>query len=417
MSDPDVIIVGGGLSGLTCALRLGEAGIEPLILEASDGVGGRIRTDRIDGFLLDRGFQSLQTAYPEAKAQLDLDALQLHRFSSGALIRTRGKTEAMMDPWRHPSRILENLTNGIGSFSDRWRLAALRRHVLRHSLDELAQEPETTTRNYLVERWGLSLDIVERFLQPWMSGVFLEDQLTTSSRWFTFVFRMFAAGDVALPAEGMEAIPRQLATRLGYQRIRLQTPVVSIEPHQVRLVDGTTLAAEQIVIATPGDVADRLLGREPRMNWCGTVCRYYAADTSPIPAPQLMINGDGRGPIRHVCVPSEVAPTYAPLGRSLIGVSSVGVPKGQDADVEKAVGKQLREWFGSQVDDWHPLARYHIPHAIPARPSYSQHPGDPWISGVLRCGDYLESSSIHGAMHSGRHAAQVLLSSMLTPVG
>ena len=414
MLSAEVIIVGGGLSGLACALRLAESGVEPLVLEASDAVGGRIRTDRVDGFLLDRGFQALQTAYPEAIRSLDLEALELHRFASGALIRTRGQTVSMMDPWRHPTRVFENLTNGIGTVSDRLRLAALRRHVLRKSLHQLAQEPETTTRDYLLQKWRLSADLVDRFLHPWLSGVFLEDRLETSSRWFTFVFRMFAAGDVALPAKGMEAIPQQMAERLGTDRIRLNTPVQSVSPTEVSLEDGTTLRADQVVLATPNDVASRLQGEDTTTPWCGTICRYYDASRSPIEAPLLMIDGDRRGPIRHVCVPNEVAPSYAPLGRSLVSVTSVGVSPDREREQERAVGAQLREWFGSQVDSWHLLARYEIPRALPARPTYPRRSPDPWENGLLRCSDELESSSIHGAIYSGRMAAEAFLKARAT---
>lgn len=242
MKPNPVIVIGAGLAGLCCARWLLKHDIDVVVLEAQDDIGGRVRTDHVDGFLLDRGFQVLQTAYPEAAAQLDYSALRLNSFEPGALIRTQGRVVEMSDPWRRPGKLLTTAFNGIGNFSDRLKLAKLRWHVTHTSFDDLWREPETTARQYLSQTCGFSSDIIERFFRPWFSGVFLEKDLSTSSRFFRFLFRIFATGDASLPEQGMGAIPGQLAASLAPSMIRLSTPVESIaDCHHVRLRNGQTI--------------------------------------------------------------------------------------------------------------------------------------------------------------------------------
>ena len=195
------MIVGGGLAGLAAANALKQRQTPFLLLEASDRWGGRLHTDRVDGFLIDRGFQVLQTAYPEAQKQLDYAALKLRNFQPGALIRTKGRFVEMSDPWRRPSAALATLLNGVGTLGDRWRLAKLRSRLVRQPIDTILSSPDESTADFLLKTCGFSRDLVDRFFRPWFSGVFLENQLETSCRFFQFVFKMLAEGDAALPEE------------------------------------------------------------------------------------------------------------------------------------------------------------------------------------------------------------------------
>ena len=408
MSNPEVIIIGGGLAGLCCARRLHESGVSFQILEASDDVGGRARTDEVDGFLLDRGFQVLLTAYPEAQQVLDYDALRLARFAPGALVRYRGKFHRFADPWRSPRHVISTATSPVGTLFDKLRVARLRSRVCRGSLDDLFERPETTTIDALRQA-GFSPQIIEPFFRPFLGGVFLDRELLTSSRMFEFVFRMFATGDAALPACGMGAMARQIADRLPKGSIRTGAAVEALDGTTVRLASGEVLQASSIVVASEAPGAAKLLGDSPPVGGQSVTCLYFAADRPPIDDPILVLNGDGEGPVNNLCVPSQVAPTYAPENKSLVSVSVLGMP---DDDVEAAVRDQLQDWFGDIVDTWRHLRTYRIPFALPAQAPPALSPVAKAASRgdhVFVCGDYLDTASIQGAMLSGRRAAESLI--------
>ena len=258
MKAKPVVVIGAGLSGLCCARELLKQHRDVIVLEAQDDIGGRVRTDHVDGFLLDRGFQVLQTAYPEAAVQLDYHGLCLHNFEPGALIRTQGRMVEMSDPWRRPTKLWSTACNGIGTFSDRLKLAKLRWHVTHTSPEELWQEPESTTYDYLRTTCGLSSDMVDRFFRPWFSGVFLESDLATSSRFFRFLFRIFAIGDASLPRQGMGAIATQLAAGLSQSMLRLSSPVdLLVDGQRVRLKSGELIDCCAVVLAVEGPEASR----------------------------------------------------------------------------------------------------------------------------------------------------------------
>lgn len=413
MSTKPIVIIGGGLAGLSCAWELEQNSVEAVLLESQDDVGGRVRSDVVDGFRLDRGFQALQTAYPEARRQLDYAALGLHAFQPGALIRTEAGTVRMSDPWRRPQDIFSTLMNGVGTLADRFRLARLRWHVTRRTVEDLWREPDLTTAAYLKDHCGFSADMITRFFRPWFAGVFLEDKLETSSRFFKFIFRMFAVGDVALPKAGMGAIPRQLADRLTATSIRLNTRVESIDGLRVCLENKEIIESRGVVLAVDGLEASRLTNRRihpPGFN--ATTCLYYAAQEPPFREKLLMLNGDQSPPINNLCVPSNVVSGYAPDGQALVSVSVIGQTDTPSADVAIAVRRQLRDWFGSQVDQWALLQTCIIRNALPFRPV--QH-SEATVSackiadGFYRCGDYCETASIQGAMLSGRKAAEAIV--------
>ena len=252
MSAKPVVIIGAGLAGLCCAKHLVARGIDVLLLESQNNVGGRVRTDFVQGFRLDRGFQVLQTAYPEARQQLDYAALKLKSFEPGALIMTRGTTVRMSDPWRRPMQAFSTAFNRIGDLGDRWRLAKLRWHVTKRSIEELMSEPDSSTMDYLQTQCGFSQDMIERFFLPWFGGVFFEHELSTSSRFFKFIFRIFAIGNAALPEEGMGAITQQLASAIPPTMRRLSAAVDSLEDLRVRLKSSETIESRAIILAVEG---------------------------------------------------------------------------------------------------------------------------------------------------------------------
>ena len=276
----DVIVVGAGLAGLCCARELAAHGDDVLVLERGDDVGGRVRTDVQDGFLLDRGFQVLLTAYPEAQRTLDYESLRLRPFLSGALVRRHGRFLPLADPLRRPGATLQTLREGPGTVADKLRVARLRVRLGRASLNELLQAPQTTTAEAL-RREGFSAAFVEAFWRPFLSGVFLDPELDTSSRQFSFVVKLFAAGDAALPAAGMQAIPRQLAAGLPAGAVRTHATVEALEQGGVRLAGGESLAAATVVVATEAPEAARLTGAFAAPAARAATTLYFAAERTP----------------------------------------------------------------------------------------------------------------------------------------
>src|SRR5215207_3907389 len=367
--DGGVYVVGAGLAGLRCARRLHDKGVAATVLEATDGVGGRVRTDRVEDFLLDRGFQALLTAYPEAREALDYRELEPHPFYPGAMVRTGGRFVTVADPFRRRWDGLRTVLAPVGGLGDKLKVASLRRQVVAGSLEELFARPETTTREALAAH-GLSDTIVDRFFRPLFGGVLLDRELGTSSRMFEFVYRMLSLGDVALPTRGMGAIGQQLAGGLPPDCVRLGQRVTAVGDGGLTLADGEKLPARAVVVATDGPTASELLGGEPPApGSVAACCLYFAADRAPVDEPVIVLDGDGEGPVNNLCVPSAVAPTYAPPGAALISAAVLhrpGLPKGPD--LEAAVLGQLADWFGSGVVAWRHLKTYHIPHAPPAPP-------------------------------------------------
>lgn len=408
MPEPDVLIVGAGLAGLACARRLQQAGVSFQILEASDGVGGRVRTDTVEGFLLDRGFQVLLTAYPEAQAVLDYGALRLHAFAPGALVRYHGRFYHLGDPWRDPGSLWPTLLAPVPSWADYWRLMRLRRELLRRTVEDIFAAPETTVLAALRRR-GFSRRLIDYFFRPWIGGAMLDTTLSGSSRMFEFLFRLFSLGDAAVPAGGMGAIPAQLAAALPAGSVRLETRVEAVEKGAVRLAAGGRLTARAVVVAAEAGEARRLLKVDGDIGWRSVWCLYFSSREAPIDEPLLVLGGGGRGPITTLAVMSHVAPGYAPEGQHLISISVVGYDLRDAGSLVSAVRAQARRWFGPMAEEWRPLRHYHIEHALPAVQPLEPSAPPEIAPGIYVCGDWRATASINGALESGRRAAEAVL--------
>jgi phytoene dehydrogenase-like protein len=405
---PDALVIGAGLAGLTCARRLHERGLDVQILESSDRVGGRVQTDTVNGFRLDRGFQVLLTAYPETQRELDYDALDLHAFRDGALVRYNGRFHRIADPRRHPWDAPRTLLAPIGSPADKLRVLRLRRTLTQQSIPQVLEREERTTLDALRTRWGFSSSMINRFFRPFFGGIFFDRTLRASSRMFEFVFKMFAEGRTVLPAGGMEQIPRQMRQHLPDDAVRGNARVETIDEQTVTLDGGETLAAPRIVIATEAPEANRLVGDVTPTEGRATVCIYYAAPRSPLDDPLLVLNGEGVGPINNLAVPSDVAPGYAPDDRALVSVVVVGSPPESGAALEQAVREQLIDWFGLAAGGWTHLQTQPLSYALPEQAPPFLTPPEKSVRrrpGLYVCGDHRRTASLNGAIASGRAAA------------
>lgn len=405
---PPVLIVGAGMAGLACAVQLHRAGRQVRIFEASDVVGGRVRTDKVDGFLLDRGFQVYLDRYPETGKLLDLEALDLKAFEPGALIYRRGRLHRLMDVFRRPASAWSSLTAPVGSLSDKLRVGLMRMKILNSSFEAIAAREDRSTETYLRD-CGFSESIIDRFFRSFYGGIFLENELRTSSRMFEFTFKLFGQGSATVPAQGMGEIPKQLAALLPDGSIQLNQVVKAVGVDSITLESGERIEGCATVVATDGSAAHALLPGLLRSapEWRSVTTLYFAADRSPISEAIICLNGSGSGAVNNVCVISDAAPCYAPEGQSLLSVSVLGLVE-IDGLVEQ-VRSELLEWFGPQVGSWRHLQTDRIRRGLPEQLPNGSAPNSINQAGVWVCGDHLSSASIEGAVVSGKQTAAAIL--------
>ncbi|KAG5029113.1 hypothetical protein JHK87_012627 [Glycine soja] len=418
-----VIVIGAGLAGLAAATHLNSQNIPFLLLEASDAVGGRVRTDIVDGFLLDRGFQIFITAYPEAQKLLNYQSLNLQKFYSGARIFYDGQFHTVADPLRHFWDSARSLTNPIGSPLDKLLIGSTRIRALAKSDEEILTAEEVPTIE-LLKKLGFSDSIIGRFFRPFFGGIFFDPDLETTSRLFNFIFKCLALGDNTLPARGISAIPEQLAARLPSGSILLNSKAVSVDLDNsdsplVRLQNGDVLKSELgVIVAVEEPAAVHLLsgrtGPVPKKPVRSTVCLYFTAnrDQIPVPDPVLFLNGSGKGIVNNMFFATNVAPSFGPPDKGLVSVSLIGLFEGvSDEELVGKVVNELSGWFGEKmVSKWNHLRTYRIGFAQPNQCPPTDLKKDPRVeSGLYVCGDHLTSATFDGALVSGRRAAESLL--------
>lgn len=398
-----ITIIGAGIAGLTCAKYLKDKGIEALILEASDEVGGRVRTNIVNGYKLDRGFQVLLTSYPEAKQLLDYDALRLNPIPSGARIRNGNEFFTMPNPLKNFSSAPQALLSPVGGLIDKFKVLQL--NFATRDADEPDSRSGESTISFLKD-FGYSQTMLDRFFIPFFRGVFLDEEMRTDSALFKFLYSQFSHGDVVIPENGMQAIPEQIKSCLSPEQIRLNTKVEEIVGGKVYLGDGEVIESDLIVVATDAQMSAKLLGEESKTPFNGTTCLYFESDSSLDldGEPFLIINSNKDELIDHILPVSDTMPSFAPSGKTLISVNVVG----NEEVAEQEIISELANWFG-QDKKWDHLRTYKIENALPQFFIDSPIKSDLKISEDLyRCGDYTAYPSLNAAMRSGRLVAEMI---------
>ncbi|MQS08464.1 NAD(P)/FAD-dependent oxidoreductase [Streptomyces alkaliphilus] len=402
---PDVIVVGAGVSGLACAADLTAAGLEVLVLEASDSPGGRMRTDHHDGFLLDRGFQVFNTGYPQVRRRMGGAGPRMHPFTPGVVLATGRGHLRFGAPVPRPSAAATFLRGGLGPLGDVPALGLLSARDALAPASVIKAGPDITVRRALAEA-GISDVLVERFFRPFLSGVFLEPDLATSARVFHLVWRSMLRGSLCLPAGGIGAVPRWLAAGLPEGTVRTGCPVREVTDEGVLTEDGAEIGARIVVVATEGSAAARLVPGVPSPRNRTVTTYYHASERSPLAEPTLLLDS-ARHRFLNSCVLSEVAPGCAPPGVALISTSVLGEDRpGREAELRVALG----DAYGVDASAWEALRAVTVRGALPAMEPPQPLGRTTRVSpGRYVCGDHRATGSVQGAMASGARAAREVL--------
>jgi phytoene dehydrogenase-like protein len=414
-SKTDVVVIGAGVAGLAAARRLSIAGREVCLIDASDDIGGRIRTDHVDGLLLDRGFQLYNPSYSEGINVLDLKALDVKSFSPGVIVSIDGRNYKMADPKREPSWAIDSLLAPVGKISSKLEFA---RYAIGLALTK--SKPPTydqRTDAFLCAKFGP--DLTNKVLRPFLAGVFLEPELATSKRFFDIALKSFISGSPGVPSLGMQEIPNQLAAQLPSGSIHLNVTAQAVASTMVRTDQGD-IRCRSVVIATNARSASLLIPslKVPPSNAVTTW--YHLADGPGSDLTDgkstLVIDGkkfdgpldDPSRPLVNTVVMTNAAPSYASNGRTLISSSAIGVHASAQSELQ--VRSHLASLYKVPTGNWTHVATYPIPDALPMMAAPHDVEQSVRLSGgVYIAGDYRQVSSTNGALISGRRAAEALL--------
>ena len=404
MKDKETIyIIGAGVSGLIAAYELEQEGYHPIIIEQTDEVGGRVKTIHEKGYALDLGFQVLLSAYPLAKKYLDLEALELHKLESGALIYVNDKAYRIGDPMRNWKMLFPTIFSDIGSISDKLKVLKLNNRLKRKSIDEIFESHETTTLQYLIE-FGFSPKIIERFFKPFFAGIFLESSIQTSSRMFEFVYKMFGEGYATIPKLGIGEISNQLKNKLHHTEFIFNCEVKDITNDKILMVSGENLPHNGVIIATNSTSMIRS-HKGSDMKWKCCMCLYFEVDQTNIPANTIALIADGGNYANNLYAYTDVK-----TGKTILSVTTLEHMNKTDAEIIENIIAEVKKYTGALKVDF--IHHYRIKQALPdiLNLKMTVQPGENQVmDNIFLAGDALMNGSLNAAMESGRIAAKTLL--------
>lgn len=408
--DYKIHIIGAGISGLIAAKTLEENGYHPTIIEATDTAGGRVKTDTLNGYQLDHGFQVLLEAYPKAKEHLDFNQLELQQFLPGAVIFKDCTSQTIGDPLRNFSLLLPTLISSIGTFSDKFKILKLNIALKNKSITDIFKTDSQTTLEYL-KRKGFSQGIIENFFKPFFSGIFLEPDLRTSSRMFEFVYKMFGEGLAVLPKDGIAAISNQLKDGLKNTTFIFNTKVKQVNDDSIQLENGDLFKTHFTIIAA---MAHNLVSNLKDQNqiWKSCYNLYFEVDKRTINKPLIGLIANEDALINNIFFHNSVE-TATKGKHELLSVTVVKSHSLSESELVKRVEQELVSYCNITTISF--LKCYDIKNALPdlKHLQYDISPTETQLKPtVYLAGDYLLNGSLNAAMISGERAAQGVIMSL-----
>lgn len=408
--DYSIYIIGAGISGLIAAQVLESRGFSPVIVEATSSVGGRVKTDIINGYQLDHGFQVLLTSYPAAQKYLDFEALKLQKFLPGASIFLNKQQKIIGDPLRDYSFLFSTLFSGIGTFSDKFKILKLNNRLKKKTIEDVFSSKEKTTLAYLKDL-RFSDAMINSFFKPFFSGIFLENQLNTSSRMFEFVYKMFGEGYAALPKAGIQAIPDQLFKKLKSTEIRFNTQVASVMDGEIVLADNTVLQSDFTIVATEASaLISNLKNQTTAWKSCDTL--YFESTTRHIEKPLIGLIPEHGALINNIFYHTSLSTNIASK-KQLLSVTVIDNQGLTQAKLIESVEKELNKFCG--INDVKFIKHYNIPLALPNLTDlrYAMLPSETRLTArTFLAGDTQLNGSLNAAMISGERAALGVIDSL-----
>ncbi|MEV7977960.1 NAD(P)/FAD-dependent oxidoreductase [Streptomyces sp. NPDC086519] len=424
----DVVIVGAGIAGLSAAHRLNSAGVTTAVLEAAPYVGGRMSTEKVDGFRLDRIGQFLSTSYPELRLAPGLDALVLRRYAPGVLLHRDGRrhragapagggsargalyaVRALASAPRGGSAVAPaRATTPMGGAVDQARLGAALGRLAVTPVERILARPELPAARALAER-GVPARTVDGFLRPLLAALLCDPDLTTSSRCADLALRSFASGRLCVPEGGAEVLPDLLARALPPGTVHTGVRVTSVSTTSVTTAEHGEIRCRAVLLATDARAAAELLPglRVPDFHRVTVVHHTTDEPATLTTGTSLLLDADRGGPVSHTSVVSNIDPSRAPQGRALISSTLLGKPP---SDIDTAVRMHLARLYGTSTRRWETLAVHHTPEAIPAmRPPHDLRRPVRLLAGLYVCGDHRDTSTVQGALHSAHRATAAIL--------
>ncbi len=408
--DYKIHIIGAGISGLIAAQVLENHGFSPIIIESSSSVGGRIKTDLIDGYQLDHGFQVLLTSYPAAQKYLNFKALELQKFLPGASIFTNKQQNIIGDPLRDVSFLFSTLFSGIGNFSDKFKILKLNNTLKKKTLEDIFSTEEKTTLVYL-KNLGFSDGIINSFFKPFFSGIFLETHLETSSRMFEFVYKMFGEGYAAIPKAGIQAIPDQLFEKLTNTTFKFNTKVSAVMDGEITLVNNTVLKSDFTIVATEASaLISNLKNQTTAWKSCDTL--YFETEERHIKKPLIGLVPEDGALINNIFYHTSLSTSTIPK-KQLLSVTVINNQNLKQTALIESVEKELNKFCG--ITDVRFIKHYNIPMALPNLKdlSYAMLPSETRLTAhTFLAGDTQLNGSLNAAMISGERAALGIIDSL-----
>ncbi|MFQ3182429.1 MAG: protoporphyrinogen oxidase [Polaribacter sp.] len=403
-------IIGAGISGLIAAQILENHGYHPTIIEASSTVGGRVKSDIVNGYVLDHGFQVLLTSYPAAKKYLNYKALNLQKLLPGAMLFKNGKTQTIGDPLRSLSLLFPTLLSSVGTLSDKVKILKLNALLKKKKLAVIFQTEEKTTLQYLKDI-GFSDEIINDFFKPFFSGIFLETELETSSRMFEFVYKMFGDGLAVIPKNGMQAIPDQLKSNLKNTTFKFNSPVKEVKDKNIILEDGSMLESNITLIATDASaLISNLKNQETLWKSCDTL--YFETNKKVINKPLIGLVSDENALVNNIFYHTSVA-TSNKTEKELLSVTIVKKHQLNEKDLIEKVAEELHAKCG--VSNLTFLKRYQIKKALPKLTNlqYEISSTETELKSTLfLAGDQLLNASLNAAMIAGERSAMGIIQTL-----